>query len=106
MVSRKLRLSLGALLAVTVSLLLVVTALKLIAAPEADLWARWSKSDENSKVTVSHDAWDELLQQFVIERDDGVALVAYDDFADDERQILDKYAVSYTHMTLPTIYSV
>ena len=94
MVSRKLRLSLGALLAVTVSSLLVITALKLFAAPEADLWARWSKSDENSKVIVSHDAWDKLLQQFVIERDDGVALVAYDDFSDEDRQILDDYVAS------------
>ena len=94
MVSRKLRLSLGALLAVTVSSLLVITALKLFAAPEADLWARWSKSDENSKVIVSHDAWDKLLQQFVIERDDGVALVAYDDFSDEDRQVLDDYVAS------------
>ena len=81
-------------MAVAVSSLLVLTALKLFAAPEADLWARWSKSDENSKVTVSHEAWDELLQQFVIERDDGVALVAYDDFADDDRQTLDQYVAS------------
>jgi len=100
MVSRKLRLSLGALLAATVSLLLVVTALKLIAAPEADLWARWSKSDESSKVIVSHETWDQLLQQFVIERDDGVALVAYDDFSDDDRQILDEYVASLEDTTV------
>ena len=94
MVSRKLRLSLGALLAATIATLLVITGLKLFAAPEADLWARWSKSDENSKVVVSHEAWDQILQQFVIERDDGVALVAYDDFADADRQILDDYVFS------------
>ena len=94
MVSRKLRLSLGALLAVTVSSLLVFTAIKLFSPPEADLWDRWAIHDENSKVVVSHDAWDKLLQQFVIERDDGVALVGYDDFSDDDRKILDNYVTS------------
>lgn len=94
MISRKLKLSLGALLAVTVSSGLVLAAIKIFSAPEADLWDRWAKHNENSEVVVSHDAWDQLLQEFVIKTDDGVALVAYDDFSTEDRQKLDNYVVS------------
>jgi hypothetical protein len=36
------------------------------AAPKAELWARWQKSDPASTQRIDHSGWDEFLKKFVV----------------------------------------
>src|SRR3546814_12799111 len=47
------------------------------AAPAADLWDRWTVSDQSSQASIDHAAWDHLLKTYVIPGKDGNNRFAY-----------------------------
>ena len=61
------------------------------AAPEANLWSRWTAHDPGSSVRVDHTAWDEWLERYVMTGDDGVNRVAYGSVSAADRANLDDY---------------
>jgi len=62
-----------------------------LAAPDADLWARWEKHNAASTTSIDHTAWDKLLNRYVVGHNDGVARVSYSTFSDADEKILISY---------------
>ncbi len=62
-----------------------------LAAPKPDLWDRWLAHDPKSRLTVDHSAWDEFLQTYVIQGQDGVNRVRYAAVSGSDRKALDAY---------------
>jgi hypothetical protein len=60
-------------------------------APSADLWPRWQAHDPDSIVRIDHNAWDALLETYVVPGRDGIARVAYSRMAATDMQRLDAY---------------
>ncbi|MEM1277622.1 MAG: DUF547 domain-containing protein [Pseudomonadota bacterium] len=60
------------------------------AAPDAELWDRWTPYDPVSTKTVDHSAWDQLTRKYVSGGGETVALVDYRGIAG-ERAVLDGY---------------
>ncbi len=46
-------------------------------APASELWEIWDSHDEASTATISHDAWQQVLDEYVMPGEDGINLVAY-----------------------------
>ncbi|MEQ9487620.1 MAG: DUF547 domain-containing protein [Alphaproteobacteria bacterium] len=68
---------------------IVVLAGPALAAPEAELWERWTRHDETSDRSVDHSVWDSLLKRYVTGHEDGVARVSYSTFSEaDEAGLL------------------
>lgn len=63
------------------------------AAPEAELWERWTAHDPASTGTIDHSAWDGVLERFIAPGPDGVDRFAYAAAARD-RAALDGYVDS------------
>lgn len=77
-----------AVLAVKTLLLCAVPAL---AAPESELWQRWTENDPDSVLRVDHSAWDRLLQAYLVNGPDGVILFYYGRVPAADRTALDHY---------------
>ena len=63
------------------------------AAPDAELWERWTAHDPASTETIDHSAWDGVLERFVVPGPDGVNRFAYASAANG-RAALDGYVDS------------
>ena len=74
------------------AILIFASATSALAAPQAELWARWTIHDADSTASIDHAAWDSFLQKYVSERD-GVNLLDYA-AAGDDRQALQAYLSS------------
>lgn len=61
------------------------------AAPSADLWDVWQASDEQSSETVDHGAWQTLLDEYLVMREDGTTAFRYRAVTDEHRGDLDGY---------------
>lgn len=61
------------------------------AAPDPDLWERWTVHDPASKATISHADWDHFLRTYVVVGGDGIARVAYRWVTANDAQRLDDY---------------
>ena len=61
------------------------------AAPEADLWDRWSAHDPTSTLSVDHAAWDRFLETYVVAGDDGINRVDYAGVSTADRDALELY---------------
>ena len=64
------------------------------AAPDAELWERWTAHDPASTATVDHGAWDRLLARFVRPGPDGANRFAYAEADADARAELDAWIAS------------
>lgn len=64
------------------------------AAPKADLWSYWNKSDESSGRSIDHSAWSTLLEQYVSTDPSGTALVDYAALKKADAETLDSYVDS------------
>ncbi|NKB57256.1 MAG: DUF547 domain-containing protein [Alphaproteobacteria bacterium] len=60
-------------------------------APKAELWERWTTSDEASRENVDHGAWERFLKTYVKTSGDGVNRVAYNTVNTADRDALDHY---------------
>ena len=86
----------------SIRLSLTMTALTLAptawAASTDQLWAHWSTHDPQSTVSVDHQPWQTLLSRYVVESDDGVNRVAYSDFDDSSKTLLDQYLTTLSNL--------
>ena len=62
-----------------------------LAAPQAELWARWTAHDPASKITVDHSTWDRFLGTYVVPGIDGVNRVAYARVDAQDRSAVEDY---------------
>ncbi len=60
-------------------------------APSANLWPRWERNDPNSRESIVHTPWDNLLSRHVRTSDQGVNLVDYHGFSTGDRTMLADY---------------
>jgi hypothetical protein len=81
-------------------ILLVMTALAAVlgasaavtAAPKAELWAQWQKSNPASAQRIDHSPWDEFLKKYVVvSHPSGIHRVRYADVGSDDRAALKVY---------------
>lgn len=61
------------------------------AAPEADLWERWTAHDDTSSATIDHAAWTDFLAKYLHEDDEDVTRLDYGGVASSDRERLDRY---------------
>jgi hypothetical protein len=70
----------------------LVLAASVSAAPQAELWPRWTEHDPDSTRTVSHDAWADFLDAYLVtETSSGVNLVRYDAVTASDAERLTSY---------------
>ena len=74
------------------------------AAPKAEYWGIWDKSDEASAVDIDHAVWQELLDQYVTLDQDNITKVNYKSLADNDKPRLDNYISGLTSLD-PTTYN-
>ncbi len=60
-------------------------------APKAELWARWTASDENSSLAIDHGDWDRFLRRYAKIDDAGYNLLAYGKVNGADRLALNAY---------------
>jgi len=72
-------------------LMLLLASCPAFAAPQADLWDRWTAHDPVSRAVVDHSLWDRFLKAHVRVSDDGIARVAYGRIAAADKQALQSY---------------
>lgn len=72
-------------------LLASVIAAGASAAPEAELWERWSAHAQGSTATIDHAAWDAFLSRYVRRGPDGVNRFAYALVSDEDKAALAAY---------------
>ncbi|MEM6354117.1 MAG: DUF547 domain-containing protein [Pseudomonadota bacterium] len=69
-----------------------------MAAPKAELWARWTEHDASSTVVVDHSSWDRLTRQHLSRGGNGVALLDYAGFDAADRRLLADYIAALEGM--------
>ena len=69
----------------------LVAAAPALAAPEAELWERWTAHNPGSSITVDHQAWDRLLRVYAVPGADGVNRFAYGRVSDADPAALAAY---------------
>ena len=83
---------------------LSLTMTALTSAPSAwaastdQLWAHWSTHAPQSTVSVDHQPWQTLLSRYVVESDDAINRVAYSDFDDSSKTLLDQYLTTLSNL--------
>ena len=61
------------------------------AASTDQLWSHWSTHDGQSTLSVDHQVWQTLLSRHVVASDDGINRVAYKDFDESSKTLLNQY---------------
>jgi hypothetical protein len=62
-----------------------------MAAPEADLWERWTAHDAQATATIDHGAWSDFLARYLHEDGEDVTRLDYGGVAASDRERLDAY---------------
>ena len=79
-------------LTVPVFMLVVLGGSLAHAAPKAELWARWQKSESTNKQKIDHSAWDRFLKGNVVtSHSSGINRVRYQSVGPGERKLLEDY---------------
>jgi hypothetical protein len=71
-----------------ITILALIWSLRGLAAPNAELWAKWQAHDDNSTVSIDHGAWDRFLQTYLRLGPDGIARIPYGRVATTDRDAL------------------
>lgn len=79
------------MMATVVALLTVLSGVSARAAPEADLWPRWTAHNSASAVVVDHSKWDLLTKRHISLGRGGVAMVDYSGFSSEDKRLLADY---------------
>ncbi len=77
--------------AILLSLSLMIISFGATAAPKADLWSFWDKSDENSREALSHQLWGDFLKANIHKDSDGNHLLNYKRISKNDTKILNAY---------------
>ncbi|MEQ8858642.1 MAG: DUF547 domain-containing protein [Pseudomonadales bacterium] len=67
-----------------------------LAAPAAELWSFWERSDETSDEQVDHGAWQTLLDAYLVATGDNRTLFRYKAVSSGDRAALDAYVAGLT----------
>jgi hypothetical protein len=59
-----------------------------VAAPSAELWAKWQAHDDQSSATIDHSVWNRFLHSYVRIGSDGIARIPYARVAASDRDML------------------
>ncbi|PSQ91564.1 MAG: DUF547 domain-containing protein, partial [Proteobacteria bacterium SW_6_67_9] len=70
---------------------LAIPAAPVQAAPEADLWPRWTEHDSDSSETIDHSAWSRFIDKYRSMGPDGVARIDYAAVSSADRERLSDY---------------
>ena len=74
------------------TVLLVVLAGRLVAAPQADLWPRWQAYDPGSDRVVDHSAWERFMAKYLVtSHPSGINRVEYGEVSAEDKQTLKSY---------------
>ena len=72
--------------------LIALTSVSSVWAASTDqLWSHWSTHDGQSTLSVDHQVWQTLLSRHVVASDDGINRVAYKDFDESSKTLLNQY---------------
>lgn len=82
----------------SLALLILIIAQPALAAPKAELWARWQAHDAASVRSVDHGVWDSFLKMYVRHSADGINRVAYGAVTQSQRAALNGYLDYLSHM--------
>ncbi len=77
---------------------LLVFGQSVSAAPSADLWPFWDRSDDANQSAVDHTAWDEFLSVYVKQDESGINKVAYNSVSPEGKKGLKGYINSLTQL--------
>ncbi len=82
--------------------LAVSASLESLLAPKSDLWPRWQAHTPDSTIRVDHGPWEQLLERYLVESEDGVNRVNYASLKDKDQKQLDAYlnSLSRTQVSL------
>lgn len=94
------RLKKALFLMVTLPFLMGFGSVERLFAPKADLWPRWEKNDPNSRESIDHSSWTDLLSRNVQDRSDGVNVIDYAGFSAADRAALFEYIVTLTNISI------
>ncbi|MEK6216982.1 MAG: DUF547 domain-containing protein, partial [Boseongicola sp.] len=83
-------------LLVTLAFLSGFGSIERLFAPSANLWPRWEKNAPNSRESINHSLWDNLLSRHVRKSNRGVNLVDYRGFSAADRTMLADYIAILT----------
>ncbi|WP_193188303.1 DUF547 domain-containing protein [Nisaea sediminum] len=86
--------------------LLVLVSVQLgsaLAAPKAELWARWEAHEPRSKLSLTHSAWTSFLERYVRTAEDGSTRFAYGAVTREDRAALDDYVSALEAVPLRTL---
>lgn len=76
-------------------LLMLATSVSSMAAPNASLWEQWAVSNEASEVEVSHQAWQDILDAYLLSNStDGVNRFKYGQVTQQDKRKLEQYIKS------------
>ena len=70
------------------------------AAPQARLWSFWNSSDELNATQIDHTRWQEFLDRYVKEGEQGFNLVHYAAVNTSDKQKLDQYIADLSNITI------
>lgn len=86
-------------------LLALLLSPSLFAAPSAQYWAEWDRSDELNPATIDHGSWDGLLRKYVVVRHkSGINRFRYGEVSPADKALLDSY-IEATAAIDPRAYS-
>ena len=87
-------------LLVTLAFLPGFGSIERLFAPSANLWPRWEKNAPNSRESINHSLWDNLLSRHVRKSNRGVNLVDYRGFSAADRTMLADYIAILTGVSI------
>ncbi|UPQ88358.1 DUF547 domain-containing protein [Vibrio sinaloensis] len=87
-----------------VTLLLTLISFYTFAAPKSELWPFWQKADQSNQATISHQPWQNFLDNYLETSGDNT-LVRYSDVSKQDKQQLDQYILALAKID-PRLYSL
>ncbi len=86
-----------------IAALLFVWATAAQAAPEPDLWAKWTAFDPDSRESVDHSFWTSFIETYSVVDEDGVRRIAYGEVSESDRSLLDHYVARLEGLRVGTL---
>ena len=92
--------SMHRILAIHLVALLQCVAGAAAAAPEAELWERWTAHDPGATATIDHSEWSAFLSRYLSVRDSAPNRMAYDEVSAADKKRLDGYLSSMSAVSI------
>ncbi|MCK6264727.1 DUF547 domain-containing protein [Vibrio sp. ZSDE26] len=86
-----------------IALLALTTSFSVLSAPKANLWPYWNVSNEQSTDTISHQSWQNILDEYLV-MEGQHTLFRYSAVSKKDKRLLEKYITMLSSLT-PQSYS-